>query len=249
MKQLNDNQFSGYEFRVNSDVMSTSASVAHEGEPLGSISIYRPGFYAAETDQKAINQGRSRHRTGEERIEGDTRTGVSGGSPNYSAQQRWTGGMMDPYPAEVGWLGASSALPKMAFRGMIATAVHAHGSVPAADTTMSEPGARMARGAAKKYGMKGTSGNPDMRATFPGYGEHSDQTVRDAASDSWTQYDADVETEKHYAEIGYPVTPTRNWQTFNNRQAHEVVQAMDEKYRKKAPPKTSPLSPGQMGLF
>jgi hypothetical protein len=163
--------------------------------------------------------------------------------------------MMDPYPAEVGWLGASKDLPKMAFRGMIATAVHAHGAMPAADTTMSEPGARMARGAAKKYGMKGTKGNPEMRATFPGYGEHAEHTVRDAAHDSWSQYDADVATEKHYADLlggrtGLKMDTTRNWQHYDNKQAHEVVQAMDEKYRKsKTTPKVPPVHPDQMKLL
>jgi len=59
-----------------------------------------------------------------------------------------------------------------ALGGMIAAGIDAHGTIPRSDYALSQHGSRIARAAARRYGIKGHPGNPTMKPTFNMSDEH-----------------------------------------------------------------------------
>jgi hypothetical protein len=227
MPGLDSPQFKDYAFRVKKTKHGTTASVAkidHKlayTEHLGSMDIYHDRT-GNEQNQRDINAYPENQRHG---MNTDHDTG----------QRSWSGGNMDSDKPYVGWAGIAKVPGhSRLLQGLAAVLVHEHGSMPAADNALSDTGARLARGTARKYGMKGGSYNPEMES---GFTELSEESVRREAESSWRR-----------AEVTHT---QKGGKQYSAAQASSIATDMDQQYRVTPKKKASdtPIHPDQLKLL
>lgn len=87
--------------------------------------------------------------------------------PDGGGQGRWTRGNMEPSIPKVAWAGLHREHRNpTVLSGLVGVATHLHGSMPHADSHLSEEGAALSRTAAAKWGMKAHPENPTMRPNW-----------------------------------------------------------------------------------
>lgn len=234
MPDLSHPQFKDHVFRVSSKTpYGLEAVVAKRLEdgsvaPLGSLltSVPFSERQQANTDQEFIN---------------DPETRMT--QPVYEdpdGQGRWGGGNMDPHPDHVAWLGMKRTPGgSHLLQGLAAIATLHNGHMPAADATLSTDGAREARGAMRKYGMKPHPKNAMAYGSFTyddSPSERDEVAVEGAASAWRSSQSSDGSLDKY-------------WTEYSAAQAHEVVKEMDQKYRVVPRKNRQKLDPGQTSLF
>lgn len=228
MPGLDSPQFKDYKFRVSDNHYGTSVAVAGVDEfghddPVGSMDFYRANHESANRMQRYINDPEdfSKHYARE-----DVSTGQMG----------WRGGTMDAQHDYVGWAGMADVPGKhRLLQGLAAIGVKHHGSMPRADNLLSDDGARLARGAARKYGMQPQEANQELEGGFSYEGRDREDTVRSNARGTWST-----------------ATGRRSLE-YSAADAQVAIKQMDEKYRvrpetQKAPEQT-PVNPDQLRLL
>lgn len=188
---VSGDQFKDFVYRVDTNEHGTTAaaarrrysSVTGEGfyEPVGSVSISHTNNDLNNADQQEINGVRPAPPHRERLSHGILE------DRNGSGQLRWVGGNMRPADVSaVSWLGMSREKgSKRALMNMVAAAVDAHGYMPHADSSLSYDGARMSRGAMRKYGMKAHPENQRATGGFS-YDHEADSQAEYEAEDAWT---------------------------------------------------------------
>jgi hypothetical protein len=186
MPGLDSPQFKDYHFRVENTPHGIRTAVARqvptpEGwnpdqphyEAVGSLDIHTDRPFN-ESEQEVISGGGRQRRY---------YSNAHGVAEEKSGQLTWTGGNMNSDNPHVGWAGIAKDVPghSRLLMGLAALAVHEHGSMPKADSNLSETGSRLARGAARKYGMEPGADNPEMEGRF----DSMDYSVKADAESNW----------------------------------------------------------------
>lgn len=178
-------QFKKFTYLVKADPNRTDVVVAHVSEsgvhkPIGSLGIRHDDMDDMENneyEQQIINDELARHRY-------EITEEQSGQLPG---QMRWAGGHMNPIdPSHVDWIGLDlETAPPSVLARMMSIGVRHHGKLPHADFSLSQHGERIARGMARKYGMKGHPRNPDMQRTFNYSPYGASSIARQGAGYTW----------------------------------------------------------------
>jgi hypothetical protein len=160
-------QFNDYMFETahdpDSNITSAVASIYKKGKfvPKATMRINGSQKIRNKQEQDLINSGYIEHGVGVDRDTG---------------QMKWTGGTMNDAVDHVSWLAmdtdgiidedGESLSPRQQSRllkGIIGTSVHAHGSIPYADKTLTQDGSRISKAINRRYGVKPHPDNPEMK--------------------------------------------------------------------------------------
>jgi hypothetical protein len=155
-----------------------------------------------------------------------------------SGQRRWAGGNMDPVSNRVSWLGLTQDAPKTLLKGLMGLGVAMHGSVPVADYDLSQHGAKIAQGVARKYGVKGHPHNPEMSPSFSYDFESAD--VGREADEAAAQVAVG-----HWANSNY----STQWRSFTPTQVGDITRGVEQEHLGKQFTPRASVHPGQGKLF
>lgn len=221
MPDLGSDQFKDYRFRAYSDKDRTLSVVSRVNSygpetPLGSMAITRDSDRSTLRNDAQVGMNRS---------------GSSHGwDEEANGQQRWVGGNMEPNrPDRVSWLALDKDAPRTLLKGMMALGVARHGSVPAADYELSQYGAKISQGAARKYGVKGHPSNPEMSKSFT-YGDGDNEYDESARNEAEEQ--THVMAKLHF-DLSQGNTPLvdrhgmQTWQTLSAAQVGHITRGVE----------------------
>lgn len=162
MKRLSDEQFKDYRFVTGSENSvygsSDAIMVSPGGDAVGSILVTHNQM-GRNNIQRRINMGSSEHH-------GTVNADPSEGQ--IPGQRRWDGGNFDSIDPHVSFMGVHTDHRHPALvAGLVAAVVGERGGhVPMADSELSEDGSRIAKGMARRFGVRGHPKNPDMDQTL-----------------------------------------------------------------------------------
>jgi len=162
---------SGYYYRSNTDIFGNTSVAAHLSEddrPIGSMEIFAgPGnpmksnyplassYWDSQDPDDLHHMYQPKNDPGQ--IPGQIR---AVGGVYESAKRRRA-----ESPDKISWLHMEEGHPR-ALMDMLSVGITQHGSLPVADSELSNKGSAIAKAAARRYGIKGHPENPQMKPTF-----------------------------------------------------------------------------------